>query len=470
MKKLASLFFGLFLIQSLYAQKVYTPETVPNPTVGGGGYVSNPDDVLKGEDVAELNSIISEINDSTTAQIGIAVINSIGNETPETFAYQLFNRWGIGQKDKNNGLLVLLVMDQHAWKIETGYGLEGVLPDALCKRIGDKTMVPYFKEGDFGKGLIEGIKEIKAVLENPAYADEIRSDMDESVSETSEPDYSILWFVIGGNLLTLFITGMLYRKDKLSGSVAFPIFFFCIAFIVLFLVLTLGFEITSLLKPFNTFIFLYICVSLLVLLIRTNKNGSIREGKEDALIRYEKTKKDHGAWFLALLIFPVTFLFYYIWYASWIMKQKKRFAPRIGKTTGKPLRRLTEKEDDKYLKKEQLTEEQIDSIDYDVWVSDDLKDVEILEYINSYSGYSSCPECDRRTKFSNNKVISEATYSSSGSGIRTYLCKNCSFRKEEHYTIPKKVKSSSSSGGSFGGGGSSFGGGSSGGGGAGGRW
>lgn len=466
MKKFVFFFFGFILIHSLSAQKIYTPETVPNPTGPGGGYVSNPDNVLNAEDVATLNSMITEINDSTTAQIGIAVISSIGEEVPETFAYKLFNEWGIGQKDKNNGLLILLVMDQHAWKIETGYGLEGVLPDAICDRIGEKTMIPYFKDGEFGTGLIEGIKEIRIVLEDPKYADEIRSEMEE---EAQGPDYSTIWFVVIGSLLSLIITAILYRKKKVSSTVAFPVFFFCIAFMVLFLVITLAIEITSLLKPFNAFLFFYICLSLLVLLIRSSMNGNIREEKTDALIRYEKTKKDHSLWFLALLIFPVTFLFYYIWYASWIMKQKKRFAPRFGKITGKPLRRLSEKEDDKYLKKEQLTEEQIDSIDYDVWVSDDLQDIEVLEYVNSYSGYSSCPECNRRTKYSKSRVISEATYSSSGSGIRTHLCKNCSFKKEEHYTIPKKVKSSSS-GGSSGGGGSSFGGGSSGGGGAGGRW
>ncbi len=464
--------FALVYGQFAFAQKTYTPETVPNPTGPGGGYVSNPDNVLDEQDMAQLNSMLKEINDSTTAQIGIAVVSSIGEEVPETFAYKLFNLWKIGQKDKNNGLLILLVMDQHAWKIETGYGLEGVLPDALCKRIGENNMVPYFKDGQFGTGLIQGVDEIKKVLENPAYAEEITSTAD--ATESEETSYFMIWVVVGTVFVALFLTGYLYRNKKVSDSVAFPVFFFSIAFLVLYLILTMAFEITSLLDPFNAFLLLYGCISLVMLIIRVSMNKDLKAVNEDALIKYGKSKKDHTKWYLALLIFPATFLFYFIWYATWNMRQKKRFAPRTGKLTGKPLRRLSESEDDLHLKKEQITEEKINSIDYDVWVSDDLKDIEILEYINSSSGYSPCPECKRRTSYSQSKTISAATYESSGEGERTYRCKNCKYHKTEFYTIPKKVKSSSSSSGgsSFGGGGggSSFGGGSSGGGGGGGRW
>ncbi len=465
--------FALLLAGPLSAQKKYTPQTVPNPTGAGGGYVSNPDNILSPAEVMTLNAMLSEINDSTTAQIGIAVLHSIGEEVPETFAYQLFNHWKIGQKDKNNGLLILLVLDQRAWKIETGYGLEGILPDVVCKRIGEYKMVPYFKNGEYGRGIIEGVTELQQILEDPAYAAEIRSTLQQDAY--TDADYTMIGIVIGATLLMIFGTGILYRKKKVSGSSAFPIFFFLIASMICYIVLTTALEVTSLLDPFNTFLFYYFGLSLLVLVIRMMLNSDQAALKEDALNKYTRMKKGHTPWFLALLIFPVTFVFYFLWYAFWNSKKKKRFAPRTGKITGKPLRRLSEKEEDRFLKKEQLTEEKINSVDYDVWISDDLQDIEILEYINHASGYKTCPGCQRRTQYTRNRTISAATYSRSGEGERTYSCKNCSYVKKERYTIPQKVQSSSSGSGggsSFGGssGGSSFGGGSSGGGGSGGRW
>jgi len=76
--------------------------------------------------------------------------------TKEQYAVKLFERWGIGKKGKDNGVLILVSPQERVWKIETGYGLEGVLPDIIASEIGRKVMVPYFKKGEFGKGLLAG--------------------------------------------------------------------------------------------------------------------------------------------------------------------------------------------------------------------------------------------------------------------------------------------------------------------------
>jgi uncharacterized protein len=145
MKKLSGLIiFFLCVFIPLSAQVGFTPETVPNPKNGGTGYVSDPDGILEAAAVVQLNQLIAKLEDSSTAQIAVVLVNSIGQENPKDFATRLFNYWGIGQADTDNGLLIFTVMDQHRTEFETGYGLEAVLTDAMCYRIGMQELVPEF--------------------------------------------------------------------------------------------------------------------------------------------------------------------------------------------------------------------------------------------------------------------------------------------------------------------------------------
>ena len=145
----------------LHAQTAYTIESVPNPKNGGSGYVSDPDDILSSADELRLNQLISEMEDSTTAQVAVVIVQSIGTVNPKFFTTELFNHWGIGQADVDNGLLIFTVMDQRRTEFETGYGLEGVLPDVICYRIGMQELVPEFKLGNYGQGLINAVESDK---------------------------------------------------------------------------------------------------------------------------------------------------------------------------------------------------------------------------------------------------------------------------------------------------------------------
>ena len=137
-----------------------------------------------------------------------------------------------------------------------------------------------------------------------------------------------------------------------------------------------------------------------------------------------------------------------------------------------PMRKLSEEEEDPYLDQGQISEEDIKSVDYDVWITEDAEDILILKYTNPFSKYKSCQKCGYKTySLKSSRVVIPATYSSSGKRKMIYTCKNCNYRKVDHQIIPRKQRSSSSGGGGFsGGGGSSWGGGSSGGGGAGVSW
>jgi uncharacterized protein len=149
-------------------------------------------------------------------------------------------------------------------------------------------------------------------------------------------------------------------------------------------------------------------------------------------------------------------------------RHRKRTKPRICQYDGAKMYWLTEAEEDAFLQDGQIVEEELKVIDHDVWACRQCDNIRIEAYPTWFSKYKQCPECTYKTQFVTKQTNVPATYSSSGSGTASYVCKNCNHAYSKTYTIPMKQKSSSSSSG--GGSSSSFGGGSSSGGGASGSW
>jgi len=120
------------------------------------GYTNDFAAILDMETVAAIDSICRQVEEKTTAQIAVVTVATTAPLTVERYAVSLFEKWGIGLKDKDNGLLILMAVNDKKVRIETGYGLEGALPDAFCSQIVYQVMVPAFKQGDFQTGLILG--------------------------------------------------------------------------------------------------------------------------------------------------------------------------------------------------------------------------------------------------------------------------------------------------------------------------
>ncbi len=401
-------FLGSFA--ALQAQSgVYTVENIPNPKIRGTGYVSNPDNIISPTDVSSLNKLLTEMETNTTAQVAVVIVQSIGDANPKDFAHELFNTWGIGQADVDNGLLVFTVMDQRRTEFETGYGLEGVLPDVVCYRIGMQELVPEFKAGRYGTGLIKAIERIQLTLEDPAAAEEITSNPNVRVNP-----YSDGYFLSDGGIVLL----------------------------------------------------IYGFLSLLAGVYFIGRIYNILRGREELYDKYLDLKKVHYGIFLFLI--PLPYIFIYIFLNRRL--KRLRYQPRFSRETGEPLRLLSEQEEDDYLEAGQITEEEIGTVDYDVWVSETGDDLLILRYKKRFTQYRSCPKCKFITYYkAHSKTVRHATYHSTGRRKVVHECKNCRHQKVDFQVIPMKVRSSSG-GGSSGGGGSSFGGGSSGGGGAGVSW
>lgn len=108
---------------------------------------------LSSEETSALEQKLIAYNDTTSTQVSIVIVSSLEGLEVNDYAVQLANKWGIGRQEKNNGVLVLIGLSEKRMTIQTGYGLEGVLPDAICKRIIEREMKPSFKRGDFYDGL-----------------------------------------------------------------------------------------------------------------------------------------------------------------------------------------------------------------------------------------------------------------------------------------------------------------------------
>jgi uncharacterized protein len=117
-------------------------------------YVVDLADIIDNTIELKLNAHLRELEQKTTAQVVVLTVLSLEGESLEDFSISTaHDRWQIGQKDKDNGVLIVIALQDKQYRFEIGYGLEGMLPDSLVGSIGRKFIVPYFKKGDYSNGI-----------------------------------------------------------------------------------------------------------------------------------------------------------------------------------------------------------------------------------------------------------------------------------------------------------------------------
>lgn len=442
MKKLVV--FVLYLLPCFAFATEYTVQTVPNPkNAYENGFVSNPDGILKDETVQQLNIYLDSLRKQTGAEVAVVAINSIGSAEIKPFATDLFAQWKIGKAKKDNGLLVLFVLDQKKVTFETGYGLEGVLPDAICKRIQIQTMIPKFKDGNFDAGLLAGVQRIGSVIRK------------EPVEEDA-PKNPVAWNQVLPIALAAYILIALFtwiwllnsiqtvKKDtRLKSNIA-------------------RYKVIKSQKSgiINLVAILLPIIGFVIILFFSNP-----------------------VYILLLLPIPLATVPANI-YTKLIMYKIRRQPIPCNVCDGK-MHILSEKQEDTHLKVAQQFEEQLHAVDYDVFVCDKCAN-EAIFTLDKPSIYSECPKCGTKAFILKEKrTVIAPTYISAGTEKTTYICKFCGYEENDNHNIPRLNNSGGaflggavagslfsgsggfgggSGGGGFGGG--SFGGGMSGGGGA----
>ncbi|MCS7065095.1 MAG: TPM domain-containing protein [Fimbriimonadales bacterium] len=366
-----SVLVGMLLLIGAWAQRV---DEVPNPRQTEGGWVVDMAGILTPEQKLQLNEMIGTLERDTGAEMAVVILQRTVDAEPKEFATELFNRWGVGKKGEDNGILVLVALQQRRIEVETGYGIEGILPDSEVGTILQDVVVPAFRRGDYASGLTALVSEL------------IQRIRDRSAGAYTPPEA---------------------RRGVPVGSI-------------------LG---------------------------------------------------------VILLAGGVGVILYFL------LGER---APRCP-TCRKPMRLLSEQQDNAYLNPLQLLEERLRSVDYKVWRCDNCQTLDIRPHVRWWSGYERCPKCGGRSLKTTSRVVREPTYRRAGLELIRKVCKNprCDYEDEQQRTIPRRERSStvivpggglgrgggwvggSSSSGGWGGGwsgGGSFGGGSSGGGGAGAGW
>jgi len=127
--------------------------------------------LMQPQEVAALEQKLVAYDDSTSSQIAVVTVPSLDGNDIADYAQKLYESWGIGRKGKDNGILVLVAQQEHLARIQTGYGLEGAVPDALAKRIISNTLVPAFKQNQYYAGLDRGTDQLISLAKGEYKAD-----------------------------------------------------------------------------------------------------------------------------------------------------------------------------------------------------------------------------------------------------------------------------------------------------------
>ena len=159
------------------AAKVYKPSDIrPVHLEDRNRYVCNPDGILSQEAVNRIDAIFRTIEDSTGIQTLVAVVTDIDPNDCFEFAHQLGETVGVGRSGSDNGLVILLSTGERCVQFATGYGIEGILTDALCKRIQVRYMNPHFADDEWDEGMVAGAEALKDILLKGDYDDEDDTD------------------------------------------------------------------------------------------------------------------------------------------------------------------------------------------------------------------------------------------------------------------------------------------------------
>ncbi len=473
---------------------------IPDPKTLGETYVSDPGHLLSAATVRALNDTLRTLDQRGLAHIDVALVASIGNEAPKTAATALFHRWKIGDAEKDNGLLILLVLDQHRIEFETGYGLEADLPDILCYRIQQRYMVPALRAHHYDEAVLAGvaatIRQIRTgSLSETAPADSLapaqsfgaaeagnaevaldKYDQANRAAATTKPTshwstagaltmfLSVLLFVVLSVVLGLVKAAGPYRWWLLVGGVGM-----------------IGVALLALLTPWlnSPWVVVGFCYGWLALYVHGYFWRVSRQAAADAALTSRHAQygflhqAHHGLGFLRYL-FPLGLALYWPRYRRRL--HQLRETPYACPTCAAPMHKLDEQADDARLQPGQVVEERIESVDYDVWECPQCRHTLTLDYLNPGTKAQLCAQCHHHTaEFRPDRVMEQATTYNSGWGWQVHECAFCGHENLERYTIAQistsdsdgsSSGSSSDSGGDW----SSSSGGDSGGGGAGSSW
>lgn len=418
--------FLIFLGALATFARDYAPGDIANPNIADRRvYVADPGGLVSPDVKARVNNELYALRRNTSAEVAVAVVPSIGDMPIEDFSEKLFTSWGLGKGDKDNGVLIVIAIDQRRARIQTGYGVEGVLPDISARKIIDRSIIPYMREGNLDGAVEASVADVANVISDPVAAEELKSSQKDV---WAEPESSI-------------------TSEDLQNFIGFVAVIFFLGALVLFIY-------------------------------------DARHARGDD--RYHKAMVWHSHrtlyWILALLSLGAGVIFALL---AEFLYRRARNKPLKCSVCGTKMRKLNEEEDNELLNPSQDFEERLKTVDYDVWECPKCGSVERYPFRAKQMKYAECPNCHTVAMcLVRDHTLVPATTRRAGEGEKVYECQFCHHQNRRRYVIPKKddgtaaaiaagaILGSMGRGGGGGGGGfgGGFGGGATGGGGASGGW
>lgn len=161
------------------------------------GYVNDFAGVLSASDKQTLESKLEALKNQTSDEVVVATVSSLGDETIESYAVDVFQEWGIGEKGKDNGLLILVAPNDHEARIEVGYGLEGDITDLQSGNIVRNVMIPAFKKDEYAGGINGAVDAVSAILTNsPDAAQYSQNNSSNANSFDWNGNWPVIFFIV----------------------------------------------------------------------------------------------------------------------------------------------------------------------------------------------------------------------------------------------------------------------------------
>jgi len=158
-------FTFLTIILTLLLTLVFVPlawggENPPAPQ----GLINDFAGIIPPSHEEKMNLLVREVLNKTGATLTVVTFKDIGGANIDEFTNRLYEKWGVGKKGEDRGVMILLALKERRLRIEVGYGLEGIIPDGLAGQIRDQAMVPYLKKGEYGLGLLNGLYATASII------------------------------------------------------------------------------------------------------------------------------------------------------------------------------------------------------------------------------------------------------------------------------------------------------------------
>jgi uncharacterized protein len=198
---------ALWAMAIAMAAAAYAGLTFPPLT----GRVVDEAGLLTPEDRAALTGELAALEEMSTDQLAVVTLKSLQGYSIEDYGYQLGRAWGIGQKGKDNGVLLIVVPSEHKVRIEVGRRLEPILTDALSSIIINRAIVPEFRKGGFAAGIKAGVRDIKDVLLGDAEAVKERA---QGARRGDSPDTMEVILLIFWICVVLYILYAVFRSAQ----------------------------------------------------------------------------------------------------------------------------------------------------------------------------------------------------------------------------------------------------------------